>query len=75
MLFSPSYSSEFNPIERLWSLTKRNFNRSDIFFENKKNRDLVQRLVMESVKSYNKEALAKHVIRCMQRMRDYIAGH
>lgn len=61
LIFQGTYSSEFMPIERLWSFAKRNFSRASITVDNYKDVEAVRALVEQSIASVNRQHLWKHI--------------
>ena len=67
LVFAPIYSSQFNPIERLWALAKQNF-RQRIAIESDLRQSKVQQYILESISSVPRQKLEKHTHRCLAMM-------
>jgi transposase len=75
LVFAPTYSSMYNPIERIWALSKQQFRRQ-FALEQQVTQSRVKELIISSVLSVSKERLAEHVVKCLCRMIDYCEqGH
>lgn len=70
LVFNAAYSSELNPIERLWLFSKRLFYKRIIEFSDWKDRDRLYALIDECIKAVPTSYIKSHVDRCMQRMKD-----
>ena len=70
LLYNAAYSSELNPIERLWLFSKRLFYKRVIEFSDWKDRPRLYSLVDECIKAVPTSYIKSHVDRCMQRMKD-----
>ncbi len=71
-MFNAPYSSEYNPVERLWCYAKYNFKKKMVAVSDYKNQVKIQRIVTESVREVNSDSLRKHVLRCCLRMKDHL---
>lgn len=69
LVFNAAYSSEYNPIERLWALSKRIF-RLKLVATNDHSQANVKRLVLESILEVEPRPIGQHVMKCIRRMRD-----
>ena len=67
-IFNASYSSEFNPIERLWALAKHRFSREIITESTWKSQAEVEALVLRSLLTVPAIYLSNHVDSCIRRM-------
>lgn len=68
LLFNAPYSSELNPIERLWGFAKRKFSTEIISESSWGNKAEIAALVMRSVLTVEASSLAAHVQKCLVRM-------
>jgi len=72
MVFNGSYSSTFNPIERLWAWSKARFQKRCIdnapYHLQHRMRALVEEVVMQDYSV----GLRKRIATCVQAMRDYL---
>lgn len=67
LLFAPTYSSEFNPIERLWAIAKKKFTQQ-LALTHETSIGRIRRLIQESIATSSQRILRDHVNRCMARM-------
>jgi transposase len=73
LLFTPPYSSEYAPIERLWALAKVIFRRELLQDDKHKLKQCqVRKLVELSIDQSSQKALASHVQRCRTRMEEWL---
>jgi len=68
LIYNGTYSSEFMPIERLWSFAKRNFSRELLNGVNFKNSRTIHSLVRKSIDDVPSSHLKKHIQTCIHRM-------
>ena len=68
LLYNPIYSSQYNPVERLWSFSKRDFLRECITTKNYKKQAVILRLIKDAMYGVATCYLAKHVETCKHRM-------
>ena len=69
LLYSPTYSSEYNPIERLWLLAKLIFRRLLVTAEiNLKHEETLRRLIRRCIDESSTVTLCKHIKTCKKRM-------
>ena len=64
-ILNAAYSSEYNPIERLWAIAKRQFNRDLITEANYKDKEQIKALVKKSILQASECTLEKHVFACL----------
>lgn len=69
LVFNAAYSSEYNPIERLWALSKRIF-RLKLAATNDHSQANVKKFVLESILEVPSRPIYHHVMKCIRRMRD-----
>ena len=69
LVFNAAYSSELNPIERLWLFSKRIFYKRLIEFSDWKDEDRMYALVEECVRAVPTYPIESHVKTCLERMR------
>lgn len=73
VIFNAPYSSEYNPIERLWAYSKRAFRKHLIAFTDYKSQPKIESLVRKSIEDVETEGIGKHVLRCRARMLQFLA--
>ena len=71
-VFNGTYSSTFNPIERLWAFSKRRFTRRCAAGAPYHNQTRMRKLVREILLEDYSSPLRKRVITCMESMRLYL---
>jgi transposase len=74
LIYNGSYSSELNPIERLWAWSKHKFRRDMITTANYDDVDAIQRLIIESIDAVKPSSLQAHIRTCLRMMKDYNAN-
>ena len=72
LVYNGISSSEFMPIERLWSFAKRNFSRELITTTNYKDERVIQKLIQSGIDEVPPSYISKHVQTCIQRMKLYL---
>jgi transposase len=65
LVFNASYSSEFNPVERLWALAKHRFSRDIVTESTWKSQAEIEAIVVRSLLMVPELHLAKHVNSCI----------
>ena len=68
LVFNAAYSSELNPIERLWLFSKRTFYKRLIEFSDWKDRGRLYALIDECIKAVPTAYIKSHVDTCMKLM-------
>ena len=68
IVFNAVYSSEYNPVERLWLFAKRSFSESCIDGASYHNQAAMRKLVFDSVLNVHPKPLKKHVDTCIRLM-------
>ena len=68
MIFNAPYSSEINPIERLWALGKKTFGKEVVTNCNFKSQEEVKAYVLRSLVQVPNSALRAHVHHCFDLM-------
>ena len=66
LIFNAAYSSVYNPIERLWAISKRQFARDLITEANYKKKEQIKVLVMNSILQASESTLEKHIFACLR---------
>ena len=61
LIFNASYSSHWNPIERLWAVAKRQFIKDCVTDADFRMQEEVKALVKKSILEASSETLEKHV--------------
>ena len=64
LIFNASYSSEVNPIERVWSIAKRSFATKVLSITNFKSESIILQAINESINEVSAKTLELHVRRC-----------
>ena len=72
LIYNGISSSEFMPIERLWSFAKRNFSRELITTTNYKDERVIHKLIQSAIDEVPPSYISKHVQTCLQRMKLYL---
>ena len=65
LVFNGTYSSEYNPIERLWAWSKHHFTRKCADDAPYHNQDAMRRLVRDVMLYNYRKGLHKHIEKCM----------
>lgn len=68
LIFNASYSSEVNPIERLWAFSKRLFSYEVVAESDWKNQGEIDALVRYCILKVDSDCMRKHVQYCYLRM-------
>ena len=75
LLFNAPYSSEYNPIERLWAWSKQLWRSACLDMRDFKRPELIRRSICDALDRVASEALARHVRRCLWDMRDWLTAN
>ena len=67
-MYAPAYSPEFQPIEQLWNLSKREFRKRCLSAPDFKDIDQIKTLVEVSIRGADRAALANTVESCRKKM-------
>jgi transposase len=65
LLFNAGYSSQLNPIERLWAISKRQFTKDCVTDADFRNQEQIKALVMKSIIESSSETLKKKIHACL----------
>ena len=68
-IFNATYSSVYNPIERLWAIAKRQFARDLITEANYKDKKQIKALVMKRIVEASDRTLQRLVFACLRLMK------
>ena len=72
LVFNASYSSEYNPIERLWALSKRMFSRLLISEKMADSNFQVEALVRKCILDVPAISLQRHIVSCLLKMQHHV---
>ena len=73
LVYSPAYSSEWNPIERLWTYSKKGLRKKCLLTTDYSNEREIQALVTECINSVPSSFMHNNVLSCVRSMRDELA--
>ena len=73
LIYNGTYSSEFNPIERLWAWSKQRFTKRCIDGGPYHLQHRMRELVEEHITFDFSKGMSKRIQTCLQMMRDYLA--
>lgn len=74
LIFNASYSSELNPIERLWALSKKKFGRTVMADCDFSSQAMVSAFVEKTLVEVAANSLALYVVECFRRIVDVLTG-
>jgi transposase len=69
LIYNAAYSSEYNPIERLFAVCKRKFRKLLLQTSEVKTQNVIRRLVRQSVTDLDCHAIKSHVNSCIALMK------
>jgi hypothetical protein len=73
LIFNAAYSSEYNPIERLWAITKKDFYKEILSDRSKTTtQEIVEEFIKRSLERDSSDHLQKHVKSCLQSMNAWL---
>ena len=70
LIFNASYSSQMNPIERLWAVAKRQFFKDCVNDVDFKLQEKVKAFFKKSILEASPDTLEKHVYACLKLMKN-----
>jgi transposase len=70
LIFNASYSSQLNPIERLWAIAKRQFVKDCVTDVDFKQQEEIKAFVKKNILEASPETLEKHVFACLKLMQN-----
>ena len=72
LLYNATYSSTFNPIERLWAWSKQRFSKRCVGGAPYHNQAAMRRIVAEILEQDYSIGLRKHIRSCLKNMQDWL---
>ena len=72
LLFNSAYSSEFNPIERLWAWSKKDFARTAVLSGAYHNQKQMHDLVRTCILRTSNTAIKVHTLNCLAQMKQWL---